>query len=258
MMSAQEFLEVCERISGHTKYVYLHVMGEPLLHPELSKMLRILREHGLRAAITTNGTLLAECRDMLLENADVLHKVSVSLHAMEGNGRGSDLSGYLDEVVRFAKDASARGIFTVLRLWNEDSEVGCGQNSFNLYIENYLKRAFVEDWQARKAGSYRIFERVFLEYAGVFVWPSESREEPSAYGRCHGLVDQLAILADGSVCPCCLDSEGDITLGNIFDSSLEEILSSPRSEKMRKGLSEGVFTEKLCQSCSYSRRFSKN
>ena len=35
-------------------------------------------------------------------------------------------------------------------------------------------------------------------------------------GYCHALKDQLAILVDGTIVPCCLDNNGDINLGNIY------------------------------------------
>ena len=122
-MTQKEFSHVCEKIKNHTKYIYLHVMGEPLLHKELDAFLAIAAEHSLRVCITTNGTLLGRARDILLAHADTLHKVSISLHCIEGN-EGAELSmdEYLAECFDFAKCAANEGVFTVFRLWNLDSE----------------------------------------------------------------------------------------------------------------------------------------
>ena len=72
---------------------------------------------------------------------------------------------------------------------------------------------------------------------------------------CYGLGDHFGILCDGSVIPCCLDHEGDITLGNVLESPLDLILSSDRAEAMRQGFKRRVATEELCQKCGYARRF---
>ena len=255
-MSAEEFEIVARRLRGKTKYVYLHVLGEPLVHRELVRILEIIRDSGLRAAITTNGTLIAERSSELIEKSDVLHKVSVSLHSFEGNGRTGGMHEYIKSISDYAKRASDAGIYTVLRLWNSDSERRAGQNSKNREIEALLHKEFPEEWQSRRQGQ-RLMKNVFLEYAEIFEWPSESTSAPKCEGRCHGMIDQIAVLVDGTVVPCCLDSEGEIALGNIFDSELEEILASPRAVKMREGLLAGRFSEDLCKKCSYAHRFTK-
>ena len=254
-MSADEFRLICEKIKPHTSYVYLHVMGEPLLHPELNEMLSIAERSSLRVCITTNGTLLKKNRAVLLSHAKTIHKVSISLHCIEGNeGAGLSMDEYLSECFDFAKRAAEVGIFTVFRLWNLNDGGREGANAQNEYIESALHSAFPEEWTSRRAG-FRLQKNTFLEYAGIFTWPVESGAEPQEHGRCHGMLDQLAILVDGSVVPCCLDSEGEITLGNIFEASLDEILASPRAAAMTEGLRCGKLTEALCQRCTYARRF---
>ena len=72
---------------------------------------------------------------------------------------------------------------------------------------------------------------------------------------CYGLRDQIGVLCDGTVVPCCLDHEGDIALGNLFQQSLEEILSSPRAQALYDGFSRREAVEPLCRRCGYARRF---
>ena len=72
---------------------------------------------------------------------------------------------------------------------------------------------------------------------------------------CYGLRDQIGILCDGTVVPCCLDHEGDVPLGNLFTQSLEEILESDRARTIREGFSRRQAVEALCRRCGYSRRF---
>lgn len=252
-MTEAEFSLVCARVRSHTKYIYLHVMGEPLLHPSLDAFLHIAREAALPVCITTNGTLLRTRGEVLLAHADGLHKVSVSLHAPEGNGE-RDMSDYLQDVVAFAHAASARGIYVVLRLWNRDSAEGAGANTQNGAIEDYLRHAFSGEWQRRPRG-YRVGRNTFLEYDGLFTWPGESTADEVEEGFCHGLSAQVAILADGTVVPCCLDANGEIPLGNIFETSLEDIVLSARARAIRDGFAAGRMTEPLCRRCTFARRF---
>ena len=65
-MTAEDFSRVLRRLQGITEHIYLHVMGEPLLHPELPTILALAGEAGYNVYITTNGTLLGEKGAVLL------------------------------------------------------------------------------------------------------------------------------------------------------------------------------------------------
>ena len=175
---------------------------------------------------------------------------------MQNNMRSQTLDSYLRTAVFFAKQAAAKGIYIAFRLWNLDSAERKGANQDNLTIEDTLRRSFPNEWTKRYSG-YRLAQNIFLEYDGIFTWPTESCAEEVEEGFCHGATSQLAILADGTVVPCCLDSEGEIALGNLFHQSMEDILSSERYQNMCKGFQRRKFTEPLCQRCTYARRFGK-
>ena len=193
-------------------------------------------------------------QNVIIEHAKTIHRVSISLHCVEGNNKDICLKNYLTYCTNFVKTASALGIYCVFRLWNLDSCESVGKNALNSEITEFLHSEFGGEWDARWSG-YRIAKNVFLEYAGTFVWPKNSELEPEYDGYCHGLIDQIAILCDGTVVPCCLDSEGKIALGNIFENTLEEILSSPLAISITQGFKERKMMHPLCKKCSYARRF---
>ncbi|MBR5217753.1 MAG: SPASM domain-containing protein, partial [Oscillospiraceae bacterium] len=61
----------------------------------------------------------------------------------------------------------------------------------------------------------------------------------------------------GTVVPCCLDGEGHIPLGNLFEQDWQAIMDSPRAKALFDGFSRRQPTEELCRRCGYARRFSK-
>ena len=114
-MSAQEFGLVLSRLEGYVQYVYLHVMGEPLLHPELTTLFALAKARDMKICITTNGTLLQKRSDELLA-AESLHKISVSLHSFEGNdGADEQELSYLTQVWNFAEKAAKKGVTLTTR-----------------------------------------------------------------------------------------------------------------------------------------------
>ena len=249
-MNADEFTTAAKKLQGSVKYLYFHVMGEPLLHDRLEDFLGIAGDLGFRVCLTTNGTLLPKRGFNLVQHA-ALHKVSVSLHSMEGNGV-EDLRAYLNGVWDFAKRASESGVIVALRLWN----IG-GRDAKNAEILRFLEERLGEDPLAKpqpRNGNWKLAERLYLEQAERFEWPDLTAEEENVR-FCLGLREQIAVLCDGTVVPCCLDHEGDIPLGNLFRQDLSEILHSERAKALYDGFSCGRPSEELCRRCGYATRF---
>ena len=245
-MSAAEFSSIAPKLRPYSDFLYFHLMGEPLCHPDLETFLNIAGEHGFKVIITTNGTLLKKRGDALLSHPAV-HKINVSLHAFEANDLSMSFDKYIDSCLEFAKRAEGKKI-VVLRLWNEG-----GRNDLNEKIVSKIKESF-SDWVNEKHG-VRLGNKVYLEYGDKFEWPDLSCTDEGDNVFCYGLSDQIGILADGTVVPCCLDHEGDIALGNIFESSMEEILAGERATAISESFKNHKATEELCRKCGYARRF---
>ena len=246
-MTVEEFALAAARLREYTDYLYFHLMGEPLLHPQLESFLETAADMGYKVIITTNGTLLEKRGDVLLESGAV-YKVNISLQSFEAND-GGELEAYISACAAFAAKAAALGKLCVLRLWNNN-----GLDTLNDNIRSILRVHFPQPW-VKSRMSLRLAERVYLESGDKFDWPDMSVKTEAQPSFCYGLRDQIGVLADGTVVPCCLDHEGDIPLGNIFTQSVEDILSSPRATALYEGFSRRTAVEKLCQSCGYAARF---
>lgn len=242
-MSREQFAHILTQLQGKTQYIYYHLMGEPLFHPRLPEFLEMARESGFRSVITTNGTLLAERGRPLL--AAGVHKVSVSLHSFE-RGDEADCHRYLEQICAFAEEAEKAGTILSLRLWNRGADGGR-----NAGVEAFLRSRLPGDWAENTRG-YRIRDKVFLEWGDRFVWPDMENPEQSGEVVCYGMQDHFGILCDGTVVPCCLDSEGCIALGNVFKEALAQILSSPRAKAIGEGLRHRTAAEDLCRRCPYA------
>ena len=249
-MTPERFRRLAEKLRGHVKYLYLHVMGEPMLHPRLGELLAIAADLDFRTCLTTNGLLLGERGDAVLAARGV-HKVSVSLHSAEGNGMGG-LTEYLSSVWDFSRQASEAGVICALRLWNLGGAEARNREILT-FLEEHLGAWPLELPQPRR-GSWKLGERLYLEQAERFDWPDmEAAETGTRF--CLGLREQIAVLCDGTAVPCCLDHEGDVPLGNLLEQSLEEILAGPRARALVRGFSEGRPSEELCRRCGFATRF---
>lgn len=248
-MSTKEFRHICAELQGKVEFLYFHVMGEPLLHPRLEEFLSIAEENGFQVILTTNGTLLKKTADILCASGNI-RKISISLHSYEANTAGYTLEEYLTDCFVFCKRAAEQGIICVMRLWNQG-----GAENLNPEILKQMHWFFDSgentEWKTSYSG-YKIKDRIFLEWGQYFDWPDLEGEYRGNTHTCYALRDQLGILSDGTVVPCCLDAEGSIPLGNVFITPISEILASPRAVQMKKALENRRITEPLCQRCGYA------
>lgn len=245
-MTADEFSVILEKLNGHTNYIYYHLMGEPLTHPDLPLFLKMAGERGYKSVLTTNGTLLDKYGDAILESG--IHKVSLSVHSFE-DGTEESFQKYLKILSDFAKKANEQGVIVVFRLWNKGFDGGR-----NELIVEYLKNNIQGEWKDNSKGM-RIREKMFLEWGDRFAWPDKNADVQGDEVFCYGLRDHFGILCDGTVVPCCLDSEGTINLGNVFNENIADILSSERAKNMKYGFDCRRATEELCRKCGYAQRF---
>ena len=151
--------------------------------------------------------------------------------------------------------AMAAGVLTDFRLWNLDGAQTKGLHDRNDEILAHLHAAFSEPWQ-RNTWGWRLAKGVFVSFGERFDWPDAQAADRGALGRCRALSDQLAVLSDGTVVPCCLDHEGTLALGNLLCQDLPEILSAPLARTIREGFEKGIRAAPLCRRCGYAERFS--
>ncbi len=250
-VSEAEFELLTDRLAGEVKFLYFHLMGEPLLHPLLPKFVERAWEKGFYPILTTNGSLLDRRGEELL--AALPYKISISLHAPAANAAFAD-PNYFTQCIDFAKRAAAKGCITVLRLWN----IGGDGEAENDGILERLHEAFPGEWPPSHHESVRLAkDKVFLEWGEHFDWPDLNAVEGDGNLFCRALGDQVGVLCDGTVVPCCLDADGVIALGNLHDTPLADILASPRARAIREGFLCRRASEELCRRCGYATRFNK-
>lgn len=245
-MSKEEFELILGKLTQHTKYIYYHLMGEPLTHPLLPDFIKLAGEYGYKSIITTNGTLLNKRKDELLSAG--VHKVNISLHSFEDGDDDSYIS-YVSSLADFAKAAADAGTVVVFRLWNKGFDGGKNETAYNILKEN------IDGEWAENTRGVRIRNKIHLEWGERFEWPDKGAGIKGKKVFCYGLKDQFGIFADGTVVPCCLDSDGVINLGNIFNEDIKDILCSKRATDMLEGFKCGNATEDLCKRCGYAQRF---
>ena len=236
-MTFDEYKMIINKIKNHTKEVYLHVLGEPLLHPNINEFIDYATNNGLLVNITTNGYLIKN----ILNNHNI-NRLNISMHSYQEQTNLS-LNDYLDNIF-LVIDKLRSKTFCSIRLWVSNHHTKTMLNYINeRYHTNILE---IHDDMKEK-----ITNNLIIDTNHEFIWPNLNNHYYSESGTCRGLIDHIGILSDGTIIPCCLDSEGVIKLGNIYTNSLEEIYNKPIVTDMICGFKNNKKIHELCKHCYF-------
>ena len=253
-LNIEEFNHIIKEVKPLTNHLYFHVMGEPLIHKNLEEFLSIANSNNLQVNLTTNGTNILAVQNILLKNKP--RKISFSLHSFEGNVNSKNLEVYIENITNFTKAALEAGIIIEFRLWNK-SEDATALNKLNAKIINLIKENLqlneVVDETLISVGGITLVNNCYLGFDNVFAWPDEDAGINNENVYCLALKNQIAILSDGTVVPCCLDNNGAIKLGNIFDNSLKDIIGSNLAKSIVSGFQNKKAICNLCKNCGYAK-----
>lgn len=256
-MKADFFRSLVKQVSPKVYLLCLHVMGEPLNHPQLPEFIKICEEEEQAVSIVTNGIQLNEQNVQALLNPTV-HQINFSLQSFGDNFPKANNKDYLDKIFSFISLVLDKrsDMHINLRLWNagHDQKTIDQNSEIIAEIAKFLDLDFAEIAKLSLKG-HRIKGNVFLNLAERFEWPELNDPIVAERGFCVALKNQFAILVDGTVVPCCFDREGHIDLGSCRKMSLDDILADERAQKLRKGFQQNKIVEDLCKRCSYRERF---
>lgn len=248
-ISPEEFAVVLEAIHPYTNYIYLHVLGEPLLHPRFEELLALAQKTDMQVNITTNGGLLKRKEAALIHYPP--RQINISLHDAEENIAENEWDNYLENVLYFATKIAAT-TYINLRLWNGGVASSMAFSDFcTRKISAYFEKMPEDFTKNEKDTGVKLADHIFLQTAPRFVWPDGETVRNQQTKTCYALRDQIAILVDGTIVPCCLDADGAMKLGNIFTDDLGEVLNGERAQKIRNGFMNNTITEDFCKTCGF-------
>ncbi len=259
LIKVDQFNKILEEIAPHTKYIYLHVKGEPLLHPRIDQLLDAAHEKGFKVNITTNGTLIRKQWHKLL-GKPALRQINFSLHSFDGHEGSENREKYLGDILEFVRATREHKTLISYRLWNlqqdHKTDIAARRNRETL---NILEKEYDLDYRIEEkvepGKGLKVGPNVYLNQDHEFRWPSLLEKEDMSKGFCHALRSHAAILVDGTVVPCCLDGEGVINLGNIHEQKFSEIIESDRANALVDGFSRREAVEELCRKCGFRQKF---
>ncbi|MBQ3295157.1 MAG: radical SAM protein [Erysipelotrichaceae bacterium] len=240
-LSIENIRDVLLQIRPYCDYIYLHMLGEPLLHPDFEKILRLLDEYDFKLQLVTNGTLLYKYPDIL--DHKCLRKLSISLHSINNIEVSSSYFKTIDRLIE-------NNTKTVeLRFYDQENL----DEKLKSYLEDLKLRYGCSD--TKKNNSYKLKDDLYIYFEKLFRWPDINDPVIGNEGTCHGAIDMIAINSHLDVTICCLDPQALNKIGNLKKDKLKDILESQEYLDYLDSFRNHKLRSELCQRCSYRLRF---
>lgn len=239
-LSLEDIKSYLPQIKEYTDNIYLHVLGEPLLHPNINEIFEEAEKNNLNINIVTNGILLN--KDILMYKS--LRKLSISIHSI--NNILID-KRYYETLLDIIKDNNDK--YIELRFYDEDNLSETNKDFLNKLKEDYPFE------KTDRHNSYRLKNNVYVLFNELFKWPNIEDEIINKKGYCHGSIDQIAILSNKDVTICCLDPKAYNKIGNLKNNTLKEILDSKKYLDIKNNMKNHIISCELCKRCTYRSRF---
>ena len=269
-----------------TEKITFHVMGEPLLHPAFFSILDHAAARKVPVGLTTNGALLRPETIRKLAERD-LHQIDISLQTPDEEAfqltRGAriDFAAYRNGLLDLMAACANRPNPPIFKIRIMTTRFA-GKMREKLGIPNFmgssaLLRQTVREWTdviyqrlgmepispdklAKRINkisihAWNVIEvspKINIETYILTDWGNaftDGEVIEARKGYCFGMRDHFAILYSGDVVLCCIDYEGRTAVGNLKESSLLDILSSPRLEEIVQGFHRGELIDPYCRRC---------
>ena len=119
-MSLSEFNHILNEINPYSKHIYLHLKGEPTLHPQLKEIMDISHSYDKKVHLVTNGTLLDKLNFDLIDHP-ALSQLTLSLHSLQELNEFHRLQT-LKSIESIIMRSKGKRFSLFLRIWSENNE----------------------------------------------------------------------------------------------------------------------------------------
>ncbi|MGL2624995.1 radical SAM/SPASM domain-containing protein [Helicobacter pylori] len=249
VMPLELFEKVCKEAAPLTPIITLHVLGDPCKLKNLNRYLNAAKRFSLKVDLVTSGVYLHNFETLL---QDAIYQISISLDAGLDNHNKLNQHRYIQKILEFCRYKFEKNSEVFLNLRIQDGTLEKHQNLIKPFLESF---ECVSLENLKSQGRVRLFKKSFLNIQKTFKWPDLNAPNPlnqeSKIPYCYGLIKQIAILSNGVVVPCCMDTQAHINLGDLNHTPLKDVLNSQKAMAIKTHFLKGEALEPLCQNCSY-------
>lgn len=264
VMSFETFKYILDGLNWKVKRINFSYAGEPLVNPQISRMVRYAKDKGIDSIIETNGMLLEEQIDELIDCG--VSKINIAFDGTDQASaseyrRGINFDAVLSGVRHLTQEKNKRRLaypkihlqFIVMK-HNENSineaiklagDLGVDYIDFKSMVLSSGSGLTKED-KKQLASQFLPTKEDFLRYEFI---NGEWRIKKGLRKFCTHVLSDTVIMWNGDVTVCTMDVDGNFIVGNVYKTALSKIWSGKAySDLRRKILGKEL---DVCKECGY-------
>jgi radical SAM protein with 4Fe4S-binding SPASM domain len=239
-------------------YINFYFQGEPLIHPNLSALIKHAKSINVRSAISTNGHFLSETKCQELIDAG-LSKIIISVDGLtqesyEKYRAGGELNKVLDGIRTLQrKKKENRSAWPLIEVQfivfkQNEHEIPQLKKVVKTLGADVLSLKTAQIYDQSSAEELLPSNKKYLRYeqndSGEFVLKNKFKN------ACWRMWSSAVITQNGAVVPCCFDKDAEYEMGDLRADGYNNILNGATYKAFR----ERVFTNRksidICRNCS--------
>lgn len=274
--------------NGNYQIVFFHLMGEPLLHPDILEMLNYASKKTSRQDLVTNASTLDSEKkirnlfdtgltninisfynktqhDFVMRNANLSfnsylkiikniiktkykYRYDTNIQLYFFNRNILDINTLSDPIPNLEEIDAVKNNIHYWRQFLFDLKESYGYNIDILPYADEIGHKDMMTWHQIKL--CRDFEIILKPFHQWF-YSQNPRYKKAILGKCWIVLeqDELAILWNGDVVLCCLDYDGKTKIGNIKDTSIQKIITSNKMKEVKRKFQLGIIPFERCKYC---------
>lgn len=237
------------------QFIWLHFNGEPLLHPYLPEIIKILKQNRIKTRLSTNSTLLTEDMSFKLMESGLDYIV----FSVDSNTK--EIYEKIRKGANF--EETENNILNFLRIKKEKRFQTKTQIQIIKMKENKKEiQSFIQKWKKTDINYINIksfCSRAWrVEEINKFIEISKLQKKIKDRPPCFYLWETLIILWNGDVIPCCQNLTGELRVGNLNNETLLQIWNNSELVNLRKQQLGNNFSMVPCNQCPDWKGFPRN
>ena len=232
-MSFKTFKKVVDECAEHNTPIRLIRWGEPLLHPDIIKFCKYIKNKGLPLHITTNGSLLTEEIGKAFIDME-LDSIIFSFQGADKKGyeqmRGKHYDLLVKNIKRFLKIKGNKKPYTHITSTMTDET----PEQVERFKEKWGK--VVDEVTTGKTNLSRINPSQMKSLENVKKLSCLKDTVEKKYRPCTEVLQKSSVDWDGKVSACCSDWDNFMTVGDINKTTLCDIWNNSEDLKIYRKL----------------------
>ncbi len=266
LMDLEKFEKIIDKVKNYVHIVYLYNSNEPLLHPQIVKMIKYASANNLHTKISTNCSLLNEKMSREILNSG-LGEIRLALDSLnkgpfEKFRRGGNFETVKFNIERFCQLKQKLGKYKpittlqfILNKLNQEEIPAIKnfrrKNKINkLYIKPFVLSEYAYTKKEIEALSAEFFpdKDVYDEDTIIYKKDKNNLEPKRKLKKCKDVQRVFSVLADGRAVMCCFDLLGNYVYGDLDKKDFKEIWFSEKAKKIRRAALKRELP--LCKICA--------